>query len=104
MLLSTHGLITAMPCMLESGSLSRLQIVQNATARFLTGTKKREHISPVQASLHWLPVKQRIDFKVLIYMFKALHGLAPIYISELLRFYSPQRSLRSSVQLLLNVD
>ncbi len=88
---------------ISQSSLSRLQIVQNAAARFLTGTKKREHISPIQASLHWLPVKQRIDFKVITYVFKALHGLAPIYISELLSFYSPQRSLSSSVQLLLNV-
>ncbi len=38
-------------------SLSRLQLVQNAAARFLTGTKKREPLTPVLASLHWLPVK-----------------------------------------------
>lgn len=88
---------------ISQSSLSRLQIVQNAAARFLTGTKKREHISPIQASLHWLPVKQRVDFKVLTYVFKALHGMAPIYISELLSCYSPQRSLRSSSLLLLNI-
>lgn len=43
-------------------SLSRLQLVQNAAARFLAGTKKREPITPVLASLHWLPVKFRVDF------------------------------------------
>ncbi len=84
-------------------SLSRLQLVQNAAARFLTGTKMREPITPVLASLHWLPVKFRVDFKVLVYVFKALHGLAPIYISDLLHFYSPVRTLRSSSQKLLIV-
>ena len=31
------------------------------------------------ASLHWLPVKARVDFKVLLLTYKALHGLAPTY-------------------------
>jgi len=89
---------------INQSSISRLQFVQNAAARFLTGTKKREHITPIiVASLHWLPVKQRIDFKVLTYVYKALNGLAPTYISELLDSYSPQRSLRSSSKLLLIV-
>lgn len=65
---------------LPKSSLDRLQLVQNAAARLLTGTRKREHITPVLASLHWLPVKFRIDFKILLYVFKALHGCAPQYI------------------------
>uniref|UniRef100_A0A3Q3BY54 Reverse transcriptase domain-containing protein n=1 Tax=Haplochromis burtoni TaxID=8153 RepID=A0A3Q3BY54_HAPBU len=40
--------------------LSRLQLVQNAAARLLTGTRKRMHITPVLASLHWLPVSFRV--------------------------------------------
>ena len=47
---------------LDQHSLQRLQLVQNAAARLLTGTKKREHIILVLASLHWLPVWFRIDF------------------------------------------
>lgn len=43
--------------------LNRLQLVQNAAARLLTGKKKQEHITPVLSSLHWLPVRHRIDFK-----------------------------------------
>jgi len=42
--------------------IKNLQLIQNAAARTLTRTKKYEHISPVLASLHWLPVKSRIDF------------------------------------------
>lgn len=67
--------------------LSRLQLVQNAAARLLTGTKKREHISPVLVSLHWLPVKYHIQFKALLFVSKGLHGLAPPYISDLLSFH-----------------
>jgi len=65
--------------------LSRLQLVQNAAARLLTGTRKWSSISPVLASLHWLPVEYRVQFKVLVMVFKCLHGLAPVYISSMLR-------------------
>jgi len=38
--------------------LRRLQSVQNAAARLVTGTRRRDHITPVLRQLHWLPVKQ----------------------------------------------
>ena len=62
----------------------------------LTGTRKRDHISPILASLHWLPVRFRVDFKVLLFVFKALSGQAPSYITDLLTSYSTTRPLRSS--------
>ena len=83
--------------------LNRLQLVQNAAARLLTGTKKREHITPVLSSLHWLPVKFRIDFKILLFVFKSLNGLAPEYVSNLINVHRPPRALRSSDQLVLDV-
>ncbi len=43
----------------------------------------------------WLPTKHRIDFKILLITYKALNGLAPQYLSELLSHYSPSRPLRS---------
>ena len=43
-----------------------------------------EHITPVLHTLHWLPVQYRVNFKVLILAFKAIHGLAPDYISDLI--------------------
>ncbi len=88
---------------LPQSTLSRLQMVQNAAARFLTGTKKRDHITPVLASLHWLPIKLRVDFKVLLFAYKALHNSAPDYICDLIKPYTAPRSLRSSDQLLLSV-
>ena len=53
----------------------------NTAARILTRTKRFDHIPPVLASLHWLPVKARADFKVLLLTYKALHGLAPTYLT-----------------------
>ena len=87
----------------SQSSLSRLQLVQNAAARLLTSTKRREHINPVLCTLHWLPVHYRIDFKLLMFVFKALNGLAPSYLSELLTVRAPGRALRSSNKLLLEV-
>uniref|UniRef100_A0A8C6PUP5 Reverse transcriptase domain-containing protein n=1 Tax=Nothobranchius furzeri TaxID=105023 RepID=A0A8C6PUP5_NOTFU len=49
---------------INASALSKLQKVQNATARFLTNTDRRMHITPILADLHWLPVKFRINFKV----------------------------------------
>uniref|UniRef100_A0A674PEA0 Reverse transcriptase domain-containing protein n=1 Tax=Takifugu rubripes TaxID=31033 RepID=A0A674PEA0_TAKRU len=71
------------------------QLIQNAAARVLTGIDKRDHITPVMASLHWLPVKFRIIFKTLLLTYKVLRGLAPSYLEELVIPYHPNRLLRS---------
>ena len=90
-------------CGLTQSTLHRLQMVQNSAARLLTGTRRREHISPVLAQLHWLPVKYRIQFKILLFVFKALNGLAPQYLSDLLSKPPAVRVLRSASQMLLDV-
>lgn len=88
---------------ISQSALSRLQAVQNAAARMLTGTRKREHITPILFSLSWLPVHFQIEYKILVMVFKSLNGLAPIYLRDLLKFHTSTRSLRSSNQLLLLV-
>uniref|UniRef100_A0A8C1CZ15 Reverse transcriptase domain-containing protein n=1 Tax=Cyprinus carpio carpio TaxID=630221 RepID=A0A8C1CZ15_CYPCA len=75
--------------------VNKLQLVQNAAARVLTRTRKYDHISPVLSTLDWLPIKHRIDFKILLITYKALNGLAPQYLNELLLHYSPPRPLYS---------
>ena len=50
---------------------------------------------------YWLPVKERINFKILLTTFKALQGINPLYLCELISPYQPRRALRSSDQLLL---
>ena len=88
---------------LPSTEIQKLQRIQNSAARLIVGTKRREHISPILYDLHWLPVRERIIFKVLLVTFKALHGLAPSYIGNLIKKYNPCRSLRSSSKGLLAV-
>ena len=83
--------------------LSRIQKVQNTAARLVTRTGKREHITPILAELHWLPVEFRIEFKVLTFTYSALKGTAPGYIKELVTLYQPGRSLRSESSLRLVV-
>ena len=58
-------------------------------------------LSVYAQSLHWLPVAFRIDFKVNLFVFKALNGLAPQYISDLLSPHIPSRHLRSADKALL---
>ena len=55
-------------------NIQRLQLIQNAAARFLTCTKRHDHITPILAALHWSPVSFRIDFKILLLVFKALNA------------------------------
>ena len=88
---------------LNQSSLHRLQLVQNAAARLLSRSKKSCHMTPILADLHWLPVSFRIHYRLLLITYKALNGLAPSYIRDLLHDYIPRRSLRSSDQGLLAV-
>ena len=81
---------------LPKKTISQLQIIQNAAARVLTKTKRRAHITPVLKRLHWLPISSRIDYKILILVYKSLEKSAPSYISDLLLKYTPSRTLRSS--------
>ena len=62
----------------------KLQRVQNAAARLIMDIGKYSHITPALYELHWLPVPARVHFKILLLAFKAIHGLAPEYISNLL--------------------
>ena len=64
---------------LPSSSLTRLHAVQNAAARLLMKKKCFDHITPILTELHWLPVRKRIQFKVLLLTFKALHDRSPGY-------------------------
>jgi len=85
-------------CGLPFSKISKLQKAQNVAARILTKTKKYNHITPVFITLHWLPISLRIRYKVLLLAFKALRGIGPSYLHELLMPYNPIRSLRSQHQ------
>ena len=65
-------------------NLSKLQRLQNSCARVIYGARRRDHAGGLLKKLHWLPIRQRIIFKVLCLIFKCLHDTAPSYLSEIL--------------------
>jgi hypothetical protein len=81
---------------LPTAYIKRLQQLQNTAARLVTRTRHHEHITPVLHDLHWLPVNQRIIYKVLLLTYKAIHHIAPSYIIDLIHEYQPKRQLRSA--------
>ena len=94
-----NGILYGLP----QNQIQKLQRLQNSAARLVARTKKSEHITPVLINLHWLPVQQRIIFKLLLNTYKALKGLTPDYLSTPLTVYKPARSLRSSAAKNLSV-
>ena len=67
-------------CGAPSTLINKLQRIQNIVARIISGHGRCEHITPVLKSLHWLPVQQRIKFKTLVLVYKAVNNLAPVYL------------------------
>lgn len=81
--------------------INKVQRLQNAAARIVNKTPKRDHITPVLRELHWLPIRERIDYKLALLTWQCLHGCAPKYLQELISIYEPPRDLRSADELLL---
>ena len=96
-----HGLLYGHPKCTVSG----LQAVQISAARILTKERLRDHHSMSRAmmELHWLPVDKRIEYKLLLYTYKAWHRLAPGYLCDLVVPYKSRRVLRSAESNLLTV-
>ena len=83
--------------------ISKPQGLMNAAARVVTCTLHRDHITPALKKMHWLPVRQRVNFKVLTLTFKSLQNEAPSYISEIVHEYRPNRKLRSELDMQLRI-
>ena len=98
---SSTLLLTSLLYGLPNYLIQRLQHVMNAAAKLITCKRKLDNVTPLLIKLHWLPVRQRIVFKIFLYTFKALHGVTPTYLAELISPYVPRRALRSTDQLLL---
>lgn len=81
---------------LPQKDINKLHRIQNMAARLIFLTKKRDHITPIlRDQLHWLPVEQRIHFKIILLTYKVFHGIAPAYLSALISPYTPSRGLRA---------
>ena len=81
---------------LSSRNATRLQYVQNALARFVTGASKYTHITSTLRTLHWLPIRQRIIFKTLVLVYKYLTTGQPKYFAPYLSLYKFAMNTRRS--------
>ena len=87
---------------LPNNQLHKLQRGQNAAARLICIVGRFDHITPSLYRLQWLPINYRIKFKILLFVYKALNGIAPSYISDLLELKPASRyNLRTSIDTLL---
>ncbi len=80
--------------------LEKLYCVQKSAARLITLTGKYEHITPAFIALHWLPIKEKCEFKILPFTYKCFNGLASAYLEELLH-KRPDRGSSSWIESLL---
>ena len=79
--------------------LDRLQSVLNAAARLIYRRRKFDHVSPLLKELHWLPVPERITFRLAVLAYRCQHNTAPRYLTAQLQQASNigyRQRLRSS--------
>jgi hypothetical protein len=74
---------------ITDGHLGCLQSAQNAAARLVTGVGRCEYIAPVLQQLHWLPVRQRMQFKLATLVYRSLVGTAPAHLCDKCHLTSP---------------
>ena len=71
----------------NKSSIAKLQRVQNAACRFIFNLRKQESCKEYRYKLHWLPIAQRIDFKILTFVHKNVYDLdIPNYLKDLILF------------------
>ena len=86
------------------GLLTRkLQRVQNALIRVICSLGPRDSVSGARRDLHWLPIEQRIIFKIAVLTFNCRRRSAPPYLCDLVHDYLPRRTLRSGDGVTLEV-
>ena len=66
--------------------IKQLQLIQNAAAKAVIGLYKHDHLGNTLKELHWLPVRFRIIYKIILLVFKCLNGLGPDYLCDMLHF------------------
>ena len=84
---------------LPQSTIDLLQRVQNAAARLVAGTGTRDNITPVLRSLHWLPIKFRIIYKLCVFKHLTRVGGSPAYLSNMMTSDSdlPGREKRTEI-------
>ena len=70
---------------LPKKTLNMIQRIQNITAKLVLQKKKSDSATQCLKTLHWLPIRLRIKYKIILLVFKCMHGLAPEYLCSLLK-------------------
>ena len=70
-----------------------MQRLQNSCARVIFDHRKYDHVSDIFLKLHWLPIKQRIIFKLLLFVFKIFLGMAPYYLATCVSITDPNNCI-----------
>ena len=73
-----------------------LQKIQNFAARLVLLAPRHHNSTPLLEKLHWLPISERVKYKVASMCFSTINASGPAYLSELLHVYTPSPTLRSS--------
>ena len=77
--------------------IGKLQRVQNTAVKVILQKTRYDSVMVCLKELHWLPVRSRINHKILGLVYDALNCTGPEYLQELLTLYEPTHSgLRSS--------
>ena len=80
---------------ITSSHSSRIQRIQNTAARIVSLVSKHTSATQLRKDLHWLPIRARIDYKILILVFRALNSGTPSYISDIVKHQTRNRPVRS---------
>ena len=71
---------------INKSNMYKLQKVQNAAARLISGKRKRDNISSVIKDLHWLRIESRVIFKMLLFVYKCIRGLCTANLTQKLKY------------------
>jgi len=86
----------------SNDNLWKLQVTQHALARVACQAVRTCSATELRRTLHWLPVKQRIDYELTVLTYEARQSESPLYLTSLISDYAPSHSLRSLDKLLLS--
>ena len=86
-----------------SGNLDRLQVTQNSLVRVVCQASRSASVTELRRQLHWLPIRQRIAYKLAVIIYHTRSTGTPVYLTDLIKNYHPSHTLRSADKLLLSV-
>ena len=89
---ASNALLSGAP----AATVDKLQRAQNNLARVVCQSRGRTDARPLLQSLHWLPVRQQVTYKLAVLTHKVPTTATPTYLSELVQTRAPPRVLRSS--------